>query len=116
MTSAVDVPPEGIDIPGGALIASRCADGHATAHPPLERCPVCWEPTQRIALSGSGRLYSFSTIAVGPAAPYTVGYVDTPEGARIFAHLTTPEPELRPDQPVRVHLDGTRATWEATDA
>lgn len=115
MTNAVDVPPDGIDLTSGTLIASRCPDDHTTAHPPLGRCPVCWEPTERIALSGSGRLYSFSTIAVGPT-PYTVGYVDTPEGARIFAHVTTPEAELRLDQPVRVRLDGTYATWEAVDA
>jgi uncharacterized protein len=120
MTSAVEVPPDDIDHsssrPGGALIVSRCPDGHSTAYPPLDRCPVCWAPTERIVLSGSGRLYSFSTVAVGPAAPYTVGYVDTPEGARIFARLTTPEADLRPDQPVRLRLADGRATWEASDA
>jgi len=120
MTSGVEVPPDHIDQsssrPGGTLMASRCPDGHSTAYPPLERCPACWTATERVALSGSGRLYSFSTVAVVPGAPYTIGYVDTPEGARIFAHLTTSEADLRPDQPVQLRLADGRATWEASNA
>ncbi len=43
-----------------------------------------------VRLSRRGKLYSYSIIHVntpGFKAPYAVGYVDLPEGPRVFGHL-----------------------------
>jgi uncharacterized OB-fold protein len=45
---------------------------------------------EEVRLSHRGRLYSYSVIHVsapGFKAPYAVGYVDLPEGPRLFGHL-----------------------------
>jgi uncharacterized OB-fold protein len=50
-----------------------------------------------LPLGRSGRLYAFSEIQAAPAgrvAPYTVGYVDMPEGVRVFAQLDATPDEL----------------------
>jgi uncharacterized OB-fold protein len=43
------------------------------------------------AMPDAGTLYSFTTVHVGRArtdGPFAVGYVDLPNGVRVFAHLT----------------------------
>ena len=55
-------------------------------------------------LSGQGTLYAFTRVHVGAKAadgPYVVGYVDTPEDARLFA-LIDDAATLRIDAPVRL--------------
>ncbi|MDX6240233.1 MAG: benzoylsuccinyl-CoA thiolase BbsA subunit [Kribbellaceae bacterium] len=126
MTSAQDGTTAGIPTPAdcvaadkGTLIASRCASCGVVAYPPLRQCPTCWGDLDPQPLSNRGTLYSYSTVHVAPAgrsAPYTIGYIDLPEGARVFAHLAeTNELLLAPDLPVRLHLDqvgdGFVATW-----
>lgn len=47
-----------------------------------------------LELSQTGRLYSYSIVHSGPKGfrtPYAVGYVDLPEGVRVFAPLTETE-------------------------
>jgi uncharacterized OB-fold protein len=58
-------------------------------HAPV--CPACM--SEEIALQDmprEGVLYSWTTVHAGPARwrkPMTVGYVDLPNGVRVFAHL-----------------------------
>lgn len=51
---------------------------------------------EQITLSRRGKLYSYSLIQGGAPAgfqvPYAVGYVDLPEGIRLFCQLVDCEP------------------------
>ena len=58
-------------------------------------------------LSRRGKLYSYSIIHVdtpGFKAPYAVGYVDLPEGPRVFGHLDSWQDGPIPlDSPVEIY-------------
>jgi hypothetical protein len=116
--------PAGIVVPAervadGQLLGGRCIACGVTAYPPPDQCPGCLGHLADIPLSGFGVLYSFSVIHVssrGSAVPYTVAYVDVPEGARLFAQLDeTDDSSLHLDATVRLQLrkdtDGYRAVW-----
>jgi uncharacterized OB-fold protein len=73
------------------LIGGRCADcGNET----FPRAPVCCqcmsENVQAQPMPRAGTLYAFSTVHVAAKKwkqPMCIGYVDLPNGARVFAHL-----------------------------
>ncbi len=55
-------------------------------------CPACWAADSIVPtpIGRTGRLYTRTTIHALPSGfdtPYIVGYVDLPEGIRVFAHL-----------------------------
>lgn len=103
------------------LVGSACELCQLVMYPGDDLCPGCLGPARPRALSASGTLYSFSVVHIGPperAVPYTVGYVDLPEGARLFAHLETPDADqLACDIPVALRLvphgDAYCARWLA---
>lgn len=69
-----------------------------------------------LPLAETGTLYAFSTVHVAPAiweTPYVIGYVDLPEGVRVFGKVDGSVP-LKPDMTVRVHLEED-ADGAATD-
>jgi uncharacterized OB-fold protein len=73
------------------LIGGVCADcGHQT----FPRAPVCCacmsEAIEPKPMPRVGTLYAFSTVHVAAKKwkkPMIVGYVDLPNGARVFTHL-----------------------------
>lgn len=73
------------------LIGCQCADCATRVFPPVALCPECMgDDVAPLALARSGRLYSYSTVHVAPrgwTVPYVAGYVDLPEGVRVFAHV-----------------------------
>ena len=73
------------------LIGSECADCATRVFPPVVLCPECMgENVAPLALARTGRLYSYCTVHVAPrgwAVPYIAGYVDLPEGVRVFTHV-----------------------------
>jgi uncharacterized OB-fold protein len=55
-------------------------------------CPDCFkeDTLEKIHLSTKGKLYTFCILERGPIGfdtPYAVGYIDLPEGLRIYALL-----------------------------
>lgn len=77
---------------GLALAGSHCRACGRTYFPRKRVCAECFQIDQmeNVALSSRGRLYSFTVVEAGPAGfpvPYAVGYVDLPEGVRVFAPL-----------------------------
>ena len=82
--------PEGI-----RLLAFKCAACEKVSFPKLELCPYCLgEKMEAIALSGKGSLYSYTTINVPTSKfkpPHAIGWIDTPEGARILSPLAIDE-------------------------
>lgn len=60
----------------------------------------------------NGSLYSYTTIHVSSTrpVPYTLGYVDFPNGVRVLAHIEQGDGDapIACDQPVQLCADGSR--------
>jgi uncharacterized OB-fold protein len=76
---------------GGRLLANRCKSCGQIFFPIVEFCLSCLDKDmENIVLGRRGQLYSYT---IGHMAsrhfqpPYAIGYVDMPEGVRIFAPL-----------------------------
>lgn len=87
--------PEGDTPP---LIASRCDVCKKAFFPERDRCPHCQEKgdMKEISLSKRGKLYTYTIVRQAPPGfkpPYATALVDLPEGVRLFAQLTTADPE-----------------------
>jgi uncharacterized OB-fold protein len=96
------------------LIGSKCARCGAVAFPPHPLCPACGAESgqEAVRLSPVGTLYTFSEIHVAPkgfATPYAVGYVDLPEGVRLFGQIEGRAADLSLGQQVAVTLGPVRA-------
>ncbi len=77
---------------GGHLLGSRCRECGATFFPPRRICPRCMKEgiLDPLPLTPRGALYTYTVIRQAPPrypVPYAVGYVDLPEGVRVFAQL-----------------------------
>jgi uncharacterized protein len=95
------------------LHASKCARCGVVAFPPHPLCPACGDDRDQdmVELSPVGTLYTFSEIHIAPkgfATPYAVGYVDLPEGVRLFGQIEACAAELAVGQPVAVTLGPVR--------
>lgn len=89
------------------LNASKCTDCGLSVFPPSAVCPDCLSENQQpLHLSSSGKLYSYTQIHVAPptwVVPYIIGYVDLPEGIRLFGKVDAKSAEvLRVNMPVDV--------------
>lgn len=98
------------------LLGSRCDGCRQVVFPEAAVCPACGgESLQRTELSREGVLYAWSRVHVGPRTlerPFTLGFVDLPEGVRVLARITG---ELRePGQ--KVTLDAARIGTAADGA
>ncbi|MHA1107601.1 MAG: Zn-ribbon domain-containing OB-fold protein [Alphaproteobacteria bacterium] len=106
MTDAAEQVRETLNLAGDAigtddsgrpvLLGVACGDCTAKLFPPTDVCPDCMsENMARCALSTSGTLYSWSVVHAAPKGwnvPYVAGYVDLPEGVRVFAHIVDCDP------------------------
>ncbi len=89
------------------LIGTVCGDCEARVFPPVHVCPACMsENVSEAELSTEGSLYSWSVVHVAPKnwyVPYVAGYVDLPEGVRVFTHVVDADPDaLEMDMAVRL--------------
>jgi uncharacterized OB-fold protein len=82
------------------LLASRCGRCAELAFPPRRVCPRCKHRATAVERVGEGaRLFSFTVCHAAPEgwdAPYLQGYVELPEGIRVFT-LISDEIEPRAD-------------------
>ncbi len=72
------------------LLGSCCPHCSRIFFPTRRICPDCFkdETLTTIELSNHGTLYTYCVLRRGPMgfeSPYAIGYVDLPEGLRIFA-------------------------------
>ena len=86
--------PEGVgrDADGRVvLIGAACPECGTRFFPATPVCPHCAsEAVAPEAMPRTGTLYSFTTVHAGPRKwkkPMVVGYLDLPNGVRVFAHL-----------------------------
>jgi uncharacterized OB-fold protein len=78
------------DVNGGVLLANKCKSCGQIFFPKVQFCMSCLQDMEEIVLNRRGELYSYTVAYVQSThfePPYAVGYVDLPEGVRIFAPL-----------------------------
>ena len=105
----VDVVPvrEGIfaeDAEGVKLLGNKCKSCGQLFFPKAKFCSTCFnKDMEEVVLSRRGKLYSY-TIGHMPSThfqpPYAIGFVDMPEGIRVFAPLKMTE-----GRPFKVGMD-----------
>ena len=82
---------EGLSLAGG-----RCPACGKTWFPTKPVCPSCFhDGMQKVPLSGKGKLHTFARSYMGPSGlrtPYTIGFIELPEGIKLFSLLTECEP------------------------
>jgi uncharacterized OB-fold protein len=96
------------------LIGNKCKFCKEYFFPKRVLCPNCLkeEGLEDVLLSHRGRLYTYCIVKAAPlgfSAPYAVGYVDLPEGLRIFSPLTVDnEEELQIGMDLELFVDKIR--------
>lgn len=98
------------------LAGSKCKYCGKIYFPHRRICANCLrkDEMEEVPLSRIGKLHSYTILYVAPQgfeAPYALGYVDLPEGVRIFSMLTDCEPykkKLRIDMKVETVLGKIR--------
>jgi scaffold protein (connect acetoacetyl-CoA thiolase and HMG-CoA synthase) len=76
----------------------------------VDLCPSCLNvtPTDRVEVSGTGKIYSYSRVHVAPEqfksiVPYYLAIIDLDEGPRLMARLQTQDGDhVRIDAPVEL--------------
>ena len=101
-----------LDANDGYLIGSKCRDCGAVAFPKRVVCHRCLgENVAEIPLSKRGKLASFTVAWAAPEGikpPVILGYIDLPEGVRVFSMLTGCPPErdaLQPGQEMELTFE-----------
>ena len=86
------------------LAAGKCSSCDQVFFPKLPICLNCHkEKMEDIVLSTRGKLFTHTTVMMpssGFTPPYSVGYIDLPEGFRLFSQLDTIE-----DKPFEIGMD-----------
>lgn len=81
---------------GLALTGGRCQGCGKISFPMKPVCPVCFDSEQQeVPLNKRGKLHTFALSHMGPSGmekPYVIGFVDLPEGIKLFSLLTQCEP------------------------
>ena len=74
--------------PDSSLLASRCRKCGKLHFPPQRLCSSCfsWEEMEETALSRRGKIFSWTVSYMMGEHP--IGYVDLPEGIRVFTIFT----------------------------
>jgi uncharacterized OB-fold protein len=94
------------------LCGAECTACGTRIFPAAPVCPSCnAEQLKPLALGATGTLYAYSTVHIAPAVwqvPYVIGYVDLPEGVRVFGKVAGTDgvdAGLAPDGTVRVCIE-----------
>jgi len=78
------------------LVGSKCKKCGKIHFPRKSICSECLnEDIEEVKLSRKGKLFAYTIIYVGPLmdrVPYALGYIELPEGVKIFSLLTENDP------------------------
>lgn len=74
--------------PDSSLLASKCTKCGKLHFPPQRLCSSCysWEEMEEVPLSRRGKIFSWTVSYMMGEHP--IGYVDLPEGIRLFSIFT----------------------------
>jgi uncharacterized OB-fold protein len=100
-----------VDASGRAtLIGGRCGDCGTETFPRVPVCASCMsENIKAHEMPRAGTLYAFSVVHVAAKKwrkPMRIGYVDLPNGARVFTHLEGADLAIGDDVEVSVGAIG----------
>jgi len=118
MNNQIIFHPGALDEKDGLLlqIGNECKNCGKTSYPAMELCPFCSsESLKKVPLSTTGTLFSFSVtrVPVGPYLPPIIGgYVDLPEGTRVFGQIHAKEEDVKTGMKVKVE---TGVIWTERD-
>lgn len=98
---------------GSGLHGSRCADCAVATYPAGPACPRCGRPAEPIVLSDTGTLWTWTVQRYAPKSPpylppaagfvpFTVGYVELPEGVRVLVTLDILPEDVEIGMPVTI--------------
>ncbi len=110
--------PGALDEKDGKLVqmGHKCRDCGKTSYPAVELCPFCSSgQVEKVPISPVGTVYSFSVtrVPVGPFKPPIVGgYIDLPEGTRVFGQIHAKVEDVKTGMKVRVE---TGVLWTEKD-
>ena len=80
-----------------SLLGSKCQSCQEVAFPQKTICPNCFgNKIKPVKLSSKGKLFTFTVTYQGPreySVPYACGYIDLPEGVRLYSLITDWTPE-----------------------
>ena len=86
------------------LAGGRCKSCKQVFYPRISNCLNCQDgEIEDFTLSSKGKLFTYTTVMMpssGFTPPYSVGYVELPEGFRLFSQLDTIE-----DKPFEIGMD-----------
>jgi len=75
----------------GRLLANKCEKCGHLFFPKVDICLNCFhEALEEVTLGNEGTLYSYTTAHMPSShfdPPFSVGYIDMPEGVRVFSPL-----------------------------
>ena len=81
---------------GLSLTGGRCPACGWIYFPTKQVCPACFAPDQeKVPLSRKGKLHTFACSHMGPSGlptPYLIGFIELPEGIKLFSLLTQCDP------------------------
>ncbi len=104
------------------LVGSKCKKCGKIFFPKKKVCPNClsFGEMEDIPLSRKGKLYTYTIAYVGPLIdklPYAFGFIDLPEGVRIFSLLTENNPEkLRVGMEMEVVAEKIKKVTDGSEA
>jgi len=91
---------------GFSLVGQVCEKCQKALFPKTGVCPGCRSTNLKdCVMPTEGILYSWSVVHVAPKpwpTPYVIGYVDLPNGVRVFSHIGGDPGQLKVDMTVRV--------------
>ncbi|MCX5834830.1 MAG: OB-fold domain-containing protein [Deltaproteobacteria bacterium] len=118
MSKQIIFHPGALDEKDGKFVqmGNKCRDCGKTSYPAVELCPFCSsENKEKVPLSTVGTLFSFSVtrVPVGPYKPPIIGgYIDLPEGTRVFGQIHANVEDVKTGMKVKVE---TGIIWTEKD-
>ena len=118
MSKQIIFHPGALDEKDGKLVqtGNKCKDCGKTSYPAVELCPFCSsENVEKVPLSTVGTLFSFSVtrVPVGSYKPPIIGgYIDLPEGTRVFGQIRANVKDVKTGMKVKVE---TGVIWTEKD-
>nr|MDO8135488.1 OB-fold domain-containing protein [Candidatus Njordarchaeum guaymaensis] len=99
---------------GSALIGCKCKTCGKVFFPRKKLCTSCltWDNMEDTALSRRAKIFAWTVSHMYGLTPLPTGYVDLPEGVRLFAQFTDCEP---PEEKLKLGMEVEMVVQKMSD-